>query len=163
LPGPSPSIAHILTLLAAGPAHIAGCTGDLSETQLHSAPGAGEWSANEVLAHLRACADVWGNAIQTMLDQERPTIRAINPRTWIKSTDYPVQEFRPSLRAFTVQRAGLLAVLESLKQGDWSRSAIITGAGKPLERTVQYYAAWMATHERPHLKQIEQIAGTLQK
>ncbi len=154
---------QILDLLTAGPARISSSTIHLTADQLRSAPGPGEWSANEVLAHLRSCADVWGSAIATMLEQDRPTIRAVNPRSWIKRTDYLTQEFRPSLQAFTEQRAGLLKVLEPLKPKSWSRAATITGAGKPLERTVQYYAEWMATHERPHLKQIERIVSTLQK
>lgn len=161
MPGPSLTIEQILSLLAAGPARIAESTAGLSEAQLHAAPAPGEWSANEVLAHLRSCADVWGNCIEMILRQNRPTIRAINPRTWIESTDYLEQDFQPSLQAFTRQRADLLAVLKPLKPKSWTRSATITGAGKPLERTGQFYAEWMATHERPHLKQIQRIANTL--
>jgi DinB superfamily len=156
-------IAQILTLLAAGPSHIAEFTTGLTETQLHAAPGPGEWSANEVLAHLRSCSDVWGSCIVTIISQATPTIRAVNPRTWIKSTNYLEQKFQPSLQAFTAQRAELLAVLEPLKPKIWSRSATITGAGKHLERSVHFYAQWLAEHERPHLKQIKRIASTLQK
>jgi len=155
------TIEQILPLLAAGPARIAEYTAGLGEAQLHASPAPGEWSANEVLAHLRSCADVWGNCILTILEQDRPTLRAVSPRTWIRDTDYLEQDFQPSLQAFTVQRADLLAVLKPLKPKSWSRSATITGAGKPLERTVQFYAEWMATHERPHLKQIQRMASTL--
>ena len=55
----------------------------------------------------------------------------------------------------------LLAVLKPLGPEIWSRSATVTGAGKPLERTVQSYAEWMATHERPHIKQIKRIASAM--
>ena len=154
---------QILTMLAGGPARIAEFTVGLTETQLHAAPGPGEWSANDVLAHLRSCADVWGNCIVTILNQDRPTIRAVNPRTWITGTNYLEQKFQPSLHAFTVQRTALLAVLEPLRPKAWSRSATVTGAGKPLVRTVQSYAEWMATHERPHLKQIQRIASAMRK
>jgi hypothetical protein len=122
---------------------------------LQTAPSPGEWSANEVLGHLRACADVWGDCIATILAEDEPTIRAINPRTWIKRTDYREQEFRASLRAFTSQRMRLLKRLEPLTADAWSRSSTITGAGAPLRRSVLDYAQWMATHERPHVKQIE--------
>jgi hypothetical protein len=37
----------------------------------------------------------------------------------------------------------------------------VTGAGKPLERTVLFYAQWLARHERPHVKQIERIVNPL--
>ena len=152
---------QVLALLGATPTRIAEFTAGLTEAQLHSSPNPGEWSANEVLAHLRSCADVWGNCIMTIINHDTPTIRAVNPRTWIKSTNYLEQKFQPSLQAFTVQRAGLVTVLEPLKPKNWSRSATVTGAGKVLERTVQFYAQWMATHERPHLKQIKRIASKL--
>lgn len=161
--GPSLTIDQILSMLAAAPAQIARVTDGITEAQLHAAPNPGEWSANEVLAHLRSCADVWGNCIMTIINQDKPTIRAVNPRTWIKSTDYLEQEFQPSLRVFTLQRTKLLTILESIKPNVWLRSATVTGAGKPLERTVHTYAESIAIHERPHLKQIQRIAGAIRK
>ena len=98
-----------------------------------------------------------------MLAEEGPTLRAINPRTWINQTNYLDLEFRPSLRAFTTQRADLLAVLEPLPPEGWSRAATVTGAGVPLVRTVRFYAEWLARHERPHLKQIERIVTSLRQ
>jgi hypothetical protein len=162
-PDGSLPIEQILILLEAGPPRIAALTSGLPETQLHAAPGRGKWSANDVLAHVRSCADVWGDCIARIIDQDMPTIRAVNPRTWIHSTNYLEQEFQPSLQAFTAQRTKLLAVLKGLKPGIWSRSATVTGAGKPLVRTVQSYAQWMATHERPHVKQIERIVDVMGK
>jgi hypothetical protein len=128
---------------------------------LRAAPNDGEWSANDVLAHLRACADVWGSCIAAIIAEERPTLRAINPRTWITQTDYRELEFRPSLHAFAAQRAELLAVLEPLPPESWSRAATVTGAGKTLERTVLSYARWLAEHERPHVKQIARLVTTI--
>jgi len=157
------TIEQILAMLEAAPSQIAGLTAGLTETQLSSSPGPGEWSTNEVLAHLRSCADVWGSCIKMILEQDMPTIRAVNPRTWIRSTNYPEQKFKPSLQSFTVQRTGLLAILKPLKPKTWSRSATITGAGKPFERSVLSYAQWMAEHERPHLKQIKSIVTAMQK
>jgi hypothetical protein len=157
---------QILSLLAEAPPRLAALTDGLPPERLRAAPGpdkwsagADEWSANDVLAHMRACADMWGDAIETILAHDRPTIRAVNPRTWIRQTDYLELEFRPSLDAFTGQRAALLAVLEPLPPEDWRREATVTGAGKPLVRTVHAYAQWLATHERPHVKQIARIVG----
>lgn len=90
-------------------------------------------------------------------------MRAINPRTWIKSTDYLELEFAPSFRAFTKQRAKLLKVLERLPRKGWSRTVTVTGAGAPLVRSVLFYAQWVARHERPHIKQIESIVDTMQR
>jgi hypothetical protein len=155
------TVEQALTILAQTPPRIAAHTTGVAPAQLRAAPNPGEWSANEVLAHLRACADVWGNCIAAIIAQERPTLRAVDPRTWIRQTDYLQQEFQPSLRAFAMQRTGLLAVLESLALEGWSRSATVTGAGSPLQRTVLSYAQRMARHERPHIKQIERIVFTM--
>ena len=114
-----------------------------------------------MLAHLRACADVWGDCIAAIIAKDRPTLRAVNPTTWIKKTDYLALEFRPSLRSFATQRADLLAVLEPLPPEGWARTATVTGAGKVLERTVLSYAQWLARHERTHVKQIERIVNTM--
>jgi DinB superfamily len=161
VPSGSLTTEQVLTLLAATPQHLAALTADLSPAQLHTPPSHAEWSANDVLAHLRACADVWGNCIQVIIAEDRPTLRAINPRTWIKQTDYLELDFRPSLRSFAEQRAELLAVLEVLPPAGWSLAATVTGAGNVLERTVLFYAQWLARHERPHIKQIERIVKTI--
>ncbi len=155
------TIEQILTLLAQAPYRITALTDGLEEAQLHTSPGPGEWSANDVLAHLRSCADMWGGCIATIIAEDRPTIRAVNPTTWIKKTDYLEQDFQSSLQAFTTQRAELLAVLQPLPPEGWSRAATVTGAGRVLERTVLFYAQWLALHERPHVKQIERIVTTL--
>jgi hypothetical protein len=156
-------IEQILTLLAETPPRIAAFTVGLTPTQLHTAPSQGEWCANDVLAHMRSCADVWGNCIAAIIAQDRPTLRAVNPTTWIKSTDYLEQEFQSSLQAFATQRADLLARLKLLAPADWLRTATVTGAGKVLERSVHFYAQWLARHEQPHLKQIKRIADTMHK
>ena len=141
-------------MLGEAPFRIGDAVGDAAPDRLRASPGPDEWSVVEVLAHLRACADVWGGCIDTILANDEPTIRAVNPRRWISKTSYIDQSFEDSLRAFTAQRAKLLSVLEALAPGDWSRAAIVTGAGKPLVRTVHGYAEWLARHEQPHIKQI---------
>ena len=155
MPGRSLTIEQVLTLLAHMPPRIATLTAGVASDQLHTAPAPDEWSANDVLAHIRACADVWGNCIEAIIAEDMPTLRAINPTTWIRQTNYPALEFRQSLGSFAAQRAGLLATLEPLPHESWARTATVTGAGKPLERTVLFYAQWMARHERPHIEQIE--------
>jgi len=155
------TIERVLTLLAETPMRIAALTADLSPEELQMMPTPDEWSANEVLAHLRACADVWGNCIRTILAEDQPTWRAVSPRTWIKQTDYPELEFPPSLRAFTTHRADLLAVLSPLPIDAWERSARVSMVGRVLERTVLSYAERLVVHEKPHIKQIACIVSTM--
>jgi DinB superfamily len=160
VPSRSLTIEQVLSLLAETPSRIAALTSGLAPAELHTTPNHDGWSANDVLAHLRACADVWGNCIMTMIAEDTPTLRAVNPRTWIKKTNYLELEFQASLHAFATQRADLLPVLEPLPHEDWSRTARVTGAGKILEQTVLSYAQRLARHERPHIKQVEYIVKT---
>lgn len=148
-----------MTLLARTPGRLAELTANLKPAQLRTPPDNAAWSANDVLAHLRACADVWGDCILAMIAEDGPTLRAVNPRTWIKKTDYPELAFQPSLRSFAKQRADLLAVLDPLPPEGWSRVARVTGTGSVRQRTVLFYAQWLARHERPHLNQVERIVS----
>jgi hypothetical protein len=159
VPNKSLTIEQVLTLLEETPRRIAAITAGLAPAQLLAKPSRDAWSPNNVLAHLRACADVWGNCMEAMIAQDAPTLRAVNPLTWIKKTDYLELEFKPSLRSFATQRANLLAVLEPMPREAWSRTATVTGAGRVLERTVLFYGRWLAGHERTHVKQIARIVG----
>ena len=150
-----------LSWLAEAPQRIAELTADVTPAQLRTRPNPDEWSANDVLAHLRSCADTWGNTILRMIDEDRPAVRAMAPDRWLKQTDYRELEFEPSFREFVAQRAKLLAALEALPPEGWLRTGTLTGAGKPLPRVVNLEASELARHDRQHVKQIAQIVKLL--
>ena len=89
------SIEQILTMLAAAPSRLADLTAGLPPAKLLAPPEPVEWSARDALAHLRACSDMWGKYIVLTLRDDKPTIKAVNPTTWIKQTNYRQLEFRP--------------------------------------------------------------------
>jgi len=96
---------QVLALLAEAPTRIAALTAGVSPAQLRHAPTRDEWSANEVLAHLRSCADVWGSCIATIIAEDRPTIRAINPRTGSRARTSPTSSLGVALDASTNERS----------------------------------------------------------
>jgi hypothetical protein len=152
---------QIISILQETPGRLRAITTGMSATQLCTPPKEGEWSVIEVLAHLRSCADVWGGAIEQILTDRHPTIRAVNPRSWIDRTDYPTLEFAPSLRAFTRQRSRLCDRLEGLGAREWARTATVLGGGRPIERSVQDFGYRMARHERTHWKQVAHAVRAL--
>src|ERR1700689_5902267 len=111
---------QILVQLPDTPLRISALTTGVPPAKLQVSPAPGEWSASEVLAHLRACADVWGNNIVRIIKEDTPAWAAVNPRGWIEQTNYMDLRFAPSLRAFTKQRAALMASLGPLPRKDWS-------------------------------------------
>jgi uncharacterized damage-inducible protein DinB len=154
----SASIDALMRLLADTPRRLAALTRDVDDARLRRRPGEDVWSVNDVLAHLRACADVWGGSILLMIDRDHPTVRYVSPRAWLRKTTYAEQEFQPSLRAFTSQRDDLVRTLRSLPHADWSRGSTITGTTRGREQTVLSYAQRIVDHERAHC---EQVAATL--
>ena len=113
---------------------------------------------NDVLAHLRACGDVWGGHIAAILAEDRPRRSGVNPRTYLKTTDYPEQPFDTSFRAYREQREALLEVLRGLSAEQWARTATVKAWGGLLEHSVLFYADALARHESSHVRQIERTA-----
>jgi hypothetical protein len=147
----------VFRLLAATPRRIASLSRGVEISKLHFRPHPDSWSANDILAHLRACADVWGKSIVEMITRDHPKLRYISPRSWIRKTDYLELEFRESLKAFTDQRRELLRALKGLAIKDWSRSATFTATTRGREQTVFSYACRIAEHENKHCDQIEAV------
>jgi hypothetical protein len=150
-------IESLLHLLAETPVRIKSAAEGAEHARLHSRPDENAWSMNDILAHLRACADVWGKSIQAMIGQDHPTLRYVSPRTWIRRKDYPDHEFGASLQAFSRQREDLLQALRSLGSEGWSRGATFTGTTRGREQTVMSYAQRLAQHEKEHCEQMEKM------
>ena len=142
-----------LKLLAETPRRIASVSKGIENARLQSKTEQEPWFANDILAHLRSCADVWGKTIQEMLLKDNPTLPYVYPRQWIKKTNYLEIDFHISLQAFTAQRKELLKLLKNLAFEDWSRASIIKGR----EHTVFTQTRRMATHENEHCEQIKEI------
>ena len=154
-------IAEIIQLLAETPERITAVTQNLAPEQLRTKPepGSKSWSINEILAHLRACVDVWPKEIDVMLTQESPTLSYLSPRTHMRKTDYHKLDFAPSYQLFCAQREELLQKLNSLTFADWARAAEIKGR----QHTVFSHARRLALHEVGHCEQIETLANWLQE
>jgi len=131
-----------------------------SVPELHRQPAPDAWSARDIVAHLRACAEVWGRSIIRMIDEDGPTIRYVSPRGWIRKTDYLTRDFRESLRAFSAEREALVEKLGTLGRADWSRHATFTGTTAGRDATVLSYATRILEHEIGHLDQLRRTLGS---
>jgi hypothetical protein len=125
----------------------------VDKKRLHARSSQEPWSANDILGHIRACADVWGGSMEEMLEQDHPRLGYIHPRQWIKRTDYPELDFHTSFKAYKSQRKKLLQTLKKLSLKEWARGAIIQGR----EHTIFTQARRMAMHEGVHCEQIESL------
>lgn len=146
---------RLLSQLEAAPHQLAALTNAIENAQLSAKADLESWSANEILAHLRVCAEVWGKSINAMITQDHPTLRYVSPRTWMKKKNYHNEEFQRSLHAFTQQRHELVVSLRGLQAEDWARGATFTGTTRGREQTILSYAQRIVAHETEHLEQLE--------
>lgn len=149
-----------LAALSEIPQRIVRITAGVDDQLLHRQPAPDAWSARDIVAHLRACAEVWGRSIERMVTEDHPTVRYVSPRGWIKRTDYLEQSFRDSLAEFTKARAGLVAALGALDASGWSRGATFTATTSGRDATVLSYAKRIVDHELIHLDQLRRTLGS---
>jgi hypothetical protein len=123
------------------------------EAQLQFKADKTSWSINEILAHLRSCADLWTHSIYAMLAENEPAFSDINERKWANVTGYGELPFRESFQAFSLQRENLLRVLKALPFEAWERSAIIFER----KHTIFTQTRRLAKHEADHIDQIEDL------
>lgn len=151
----SDDIEQLLALLTVAPSRLDSMNQSIDDERLNFKPDETSWSANEILAHVRANAEVWGKSILAMIGQDHPTLRYVSPRSWMRKTNYHKQDFHESLHTFTQQRANLLKSLKALNQADWSRGATFTATTRGREATILSYVQRMTDHERQHVEQLE--------
>lgn len=146
-------IEKYLLVLASTPERIAASAQGLDDAALSYQPAPLAWSALDVLAHLRACANLWTYSIYAMLAVVNPALALLDERRWAKAAGYSQLRFQPSLLSYTLQRQELMAVLRSLPVEKWERTAGIGGRF----HSVFSQARRMAMHEGEHCDQIELI------
>lgn len=140
-----------LTLLAQTPERIAAGTTNRAESELTRSPDRKNWSALQILAHLRTCDAVWSETIYAMLLLDEPTLPLLHPRALTRLRQFTTLPFADSLQVFTWQRQELLAVLRPLPLPAWQRAALIGNH----RHSVFSQARRIALHESQHCAQIE--------
>ena len=146
-------IEKYINALEETPHRIFMASNGLADLRLQFKPDNESWSANDILAHLRSCADLWTHSIYAMLAEQEPVFSNIDERKWAKVTRYAELPFEESLQAFSSQRENLLRVLKGLPFESWERSALI------FERrhTVFTQTRRLAKHEHEHCEQIGEL------
>ena len=152
-----------LVLLAEHPARIAGAVAGVPAARLTRVAMLGEWTAVDVLAHLRCCADAGGGMIERLLGAPGGRIPGIDQRTAMETSPYRRLGFAASLRRYHEQRDALVQRLGRLDDRDWTVSARVFGTGATRERSVMDYVTWLARHEEVHIPQFDRLGRRLRR
>jgi hypothetical protein len=147
-------IHDLLTRLVSVPARIARAVSGWTEPQLHATPGDGQWSAADILAHLRASDDIVTPRVYMMLVRDDPPLPAYDERRWAAVAGYAGADFHGSLHLFGLRRAELVAVLHRAAPADWDRSGLHEERGRI---SVLELIRRFVEHEEEHCAQLEAI------
>lgn len=146
-------IRQYLQNLSDAPLRIAACTAGLDETHLNTPPAPNEWSAAEIMGHVRGAADARTRTIHKLLTLDNPKLPYLSPRAWVKKQKYDTLSFAENFHAYQVERANLIRVLQELTVEQWNRSATMTG--KAYIVTVFGEVMGIAMHDISHCEQLE--------
>lgn len=133
----------------------------LAAAQLTLSPAPEGWSSNDILWHIRATADVYGEHISRILKEDEPSWRHVSPRARMKKARYDQLPFAESLAAFARQRTDLLTALESIPPEAWERIALVRVDQREWRLTLRERVSGMANHEKIHCAQMEEVAMAL--
>ncbi len=102
------------------------------------------WTATDVLAHLRSCADVFLDVVPRIMAADRPRLEVVGPRDVARVGPYRELAFAASLRAFTLQRTTIVAMVRALRprpaRGARSSSSVDAVASAP------WVSTWTGSH-----------------
>jgi uncharacterized damage-inducible protein DinB len=145
-------IAALVDRFAAAPKRIERAVARVDAARLTTLPAAGEWSARDVLAHLRASDDILAPRLVAILVRDRPPLPAYDERRWAEVLDYAGRDFHDLLRVYAGRRAELVDTLRRLAPEDWQREGTHEERGP---RAILQLLRILVEHEQEHCAQIE--------
>ena len=148
------TVMGILERFAATPDRLAHTLAGKTPAQLQHKPSPEVWSANEIIAHMRAVDAIVTSRILMILTREDAPLAAFDERQWAEVARYAEREVQDSLYLFTLQRAEIVHLLRHLPQELWQRSGQHETRGS---LSILDIVQDMAEHETEHCAQIETL------
>ena len=141
------SLAH---RLAVAPAAVDAIRRPHPEVILECCPDEGEWSARDIVCHLRDYESQARERLERILRGDNPFLSA-NTNPWEYSSMYHKVAFEGALSVFAERRAQTVEWLRSLPDDAWRRPARDAIFGPTYFEEV---VGFIAEHDRTHLRQM---------
>jgi transcriptional regulator with XRE-family HTH domain len=146
-------------LLAAMPAKLKALTEAIPESLWRTRPKAGGFSLVEHLCHLRDIdGDGYRARIERMLGEDRPVLPDIDGAQLAIERDYPAQDARAALDAFTATRWAIVGRLGKLDAAERRRKGLMAGT---YEIDIDGLVSAMLTHDSEHLDELDGLRAEL--
>ena len=164
-------LAERLERLARTPDELAAALGSRSDPELSRRPDGTNWSAKEIVCHLRDIEELCVLRFRMMLAMDEPKVLAagarprnpaewgvagdelpVDPDRWAEERQYLRCDTGAALAAFRRRRQDSLDFLGRLTPAEWPRACLHVTLGR---MTFSDWTAGMAGHDDTHLAQIE--------
>ena len=123
-----------------------------SEAALSKRPDGKNWSAREVVCHMRDTEESFMQRFQLLLAMDEPTFLGVEPDRWAEERQYGRNDVGEAVVAFRKRRDESLAFLRHLKPEQWERAGMHATRGR---MTVKDFVGLMVWHDDNHLDQLK--------
>ena len=123
----------------------------LAEGRESRPAGDEDWTAKEVVAHLRDCEEFRLLRCRRMRDEDEPYLAAFDQEALARERDYASCDLDQALDSFAQLRGQVLALLAALDDAGWQRVGLHEEDGRI---TIESHIRHAISHDLVHLRQI---------
>ena len=123
---------------------------DVPDAVLGKRPDATNWSAKEVICHIRDTEESFMARFETILAMDEPKFPPVEPDRWAADRQYLRNDAAEALATFRARRDESLKFLLGLRPEQWERGGIHATRGR---MTLKDFVGLMAWHDDNHLDQ----------
>jgi len=124
----------------------------VSDARLSKRPDDKNWSAREVVCHVRDTEESFMTRFQAILAMDEPRFPPVEPDRWAVDRQYQRNDVGDALAAFRARREETLRFFRGLHPEQWDRTGIHATRGK---MTLKDFVELMAWHDDNHLDQLK--------
>jgi len=124
----------------------------LPDTVLGKRPDEKNWSAKEVVCHIRDIEESFIARFQAIMAMHEPKFLPVEPDRWAAERQYLRNDAAEALGGFRTRRDESLKFLRGLGPDQWERGGIHATRGR---MTIKDFVALMAWHDDNHLDQLK--------
>jgi uncharacterized damage-inducible protein DinB len=131
---------------------LASAVKGVSDAALSKRPDEENWSAKEVVCHLRDAEEAFLSRFQSIMAMAEPKFPAADPDRTAIERQYARDDAQKAVESFKGRRVETLAFLRALKPEQWERGGVHPARGR---MTMKDFVGLMAWHDDNHLDQIK--------
>lgn len=125
---------------------------NVSDAQLTKRPDPKNWSAKEVVCHVRDTEESFMMRFLSIMAMDDPKFLPVEPDRWAVERQYQRNDVQEALTALRTRREETLRFFRGLKPEQWERGGIHATRGR---MTLKDFVELMAWHDDNHLDQLK--------